>query len=80
MSKVENISINYKLTISSSEATNGTKKLLTRKGKHLEVTIPAGVKSGTQVRLSGALQVTDGYNGDILIQIKVKNDRKINKS
>ena len=52
---------------------NGTKKVLTRKGKRLEITIPAGVKTGTLVRLSGALQITDGYYGDILVQIKVKS-------
>lgn len=62
----------YQLTISRNEAKGGVKKILTRKGKRLEVTIPAGVKTGNLVKLSGALQTTDGYYGDILIQIKVK--------
>lgn len=66
------ITVKYKLTISRNEAITGTKKVITRKGKRLEVTIPAGVKTGTLVKLSGALQITDGYYGDILIQIKVK--------
>ncbi len=73
---MSNITINYKLTISPNEAANGTKKLLTRRGKLLEATIPAGVKTGTLVKLSGALQITDGYYGDILIQIKVKSRRR----
>jgi len=69
---MSNITVNYKLTISRNEAKNGTKKVLTSRGKRLEVTIPAGVKTGSLVKLSGALQITDGYYGDILIQIKVK--------
>lgn len=67
-----NITVKRKITISPSEAANGTKKLLTRRGKHIEVTIPAGVKTGTLVKLSGGLQITDGFYGDILIQIKVR--------
>ena len=71
-----NITVTHKLTISQSEAVYGTKKLLTLRGKHLEVTIPAGVRTGTQVRLSGALQITDGHDGDILIQIKVRSRQR----
>jgi len=73
---MSNITVNYKLTLSSNEAISGTKKMLTRKGKRLEITVPAAVKTGTLVRLSGALQITDGYYGDILIQIKVKSRRR----
>jgi hypothetical protein len=61
------------LTIKPGEARNGTKKTIFRKGKKLEVTIPAGVKNGTLVKLSGALQITDGYYGDLYIQIHIKN-------
>jgi len=71
-----NITLNHKLTISPQEAANGTRKTLTRKGKRLEVTIPAGVRTGSVVKLSGALQITDGYYGDILIQIKLKSRRR----
>lgn len=66
-----------KLTIKPEEALYGTKKLITRNGKRLEVTIPPGVKTGTQVKLSGALQITDGYYGDLFIQINVKSMRRI---
>lgn len=69
---MSNTAVKYELTISRNEAKNGTKKVITRRGKHLEVTIPAGVKTGSLVKLSGALQITDGCYGDILIQIKVK--------
>ena len=69
---MSNITVKHKLIISPKEAKNGTKKVLNRRGRRLEVIIPAGVKTGSLVRLSGALQITDGYYGDILIQIKVK--------
>lgn len=74
---MSNTTAKYKLTISPNEAMAGTKKLLTRKGRRLEITIPPGVKTDTLVKLSGALQITDGYYGDILIQIKVKKRHRL---
>ena len=66
------ICVTQELNISPNESQNGTKKIITRKGKRLEVTIPPGVRTGTLVKLTGALQLTDGYYGDILVQIRVK--------
>jgi hypothetical protein len=40
-----------------------TNKLLTRKGKRLEVEVPAVVKSGNVLELRGACQPTDGPAG-----------------
>jgi curved DNA-binding protein len=62
----------YELTITQEEATQGVKKLLTRKGKKLTVKIPPGVKTGSVIKLSNACQVTDNQPGDILITIKIK--------
>lgn len=70
---MSNTSINYKLNLSPDEVVNGAKRIITRKGKRLEVTIPSGVKNDTIVKLNGALQITDGYYGDIFIQVKVKS-------
>lgn len=64
--------VHYELTITPQEASQGTKKILTRKRKRLEVKIPPGVKTGSIVRLSNARQLTDGLPGDILIKIIVK--------
>ncbi len=64
--------VRYELTITGDEAAAGTRKMLTRKGRRLEVKIPAGVKTGSTIRLSNARQVTDGQPGDILVQVKVK--------
>ena len=63
--------VRYEMTITTEEAILGIKKLLTRNGKRLEVTVPIGVKTGNNVKLTNALQLTDGRPGDILIQIKV---------
>lgn len=65
--------IRYKLTISGEETTIGTRRILSRKGKRLEVKIPPGVRSGSVIKLSNALQLTDGRPGDILIQIRIKD-------
>ena len=64
--------VRYELTISAEEARTGTRKVLSRKGKKLEVDIPASVKTGSVVKLRDALRATDGRPGDILIQVKVK--------
>jgi len=64
--------IRYELAITEEEASHGTKKILTRKGKKLSVKIPPGVKKDTVVKLSNALQTTDNQQGDILIQIKIR--------
>jgi len=39
------------------------------------VNIPAGVIAGSTIKLTNALQLTDGQPGDILIQIKVKDEK-----
>jgi curved DNA-binding protein len=62
----------YELAISQKEAAQGGKKILKRKGKKLEVRIPAGVKTGDVVRFRNALQTSDGLPGDILIKVIVK--------
>jgi curved DNA-binding protein len=64
--------IRYELAITGDEARRGTTKILTRKGKRLEVKIPRGVKMGSVIKLRGARQITDGQPGDILVQIRIK--------
>ena len=64
--------VRYEITITKEQAARGMEKDLTRRGKKLKVKIPAGVKTGTKVRLRNARQITDGQPGDILILVKVK--------
>ena len=67
--------VRYEIAITAEEARFGTRKVLSRQGKKLEVVIPAGVVTGSTVKLTNALQVTDNRPGDILIQIKVKEEK-----
>lgn len=64
--------VRYEITISGEQAAQGVEKGLVREGKKLRVKIPAGVKTGSKVRLRNARQVTDGEPGDIMIIVKVK--------
>jgi len=64
--------VRYEITITREQAGRGVEKDLVRKGKRLRVKIPAGVKTGTKVRLRNARRVTDGQPGDIIILVKVK--------
>jgi len=62
----------YEIVITAEQAAQGMEKDLTRGGKKLRVKIPAGVKSGTRIKLGGARRITDGQPGDIIILVKVK--------
>ena len=64
--------VRYEITITKEQAARGLEKDLVRKGKKLKVKIPAGVKTGTKVRLRNARRITDGQAGDIIILVKVK--------
>jgi DnaJ-class molecular chaperone len=64
--------VRYELAVSQKEASRGVTKILKRKGKKLEVKIPAGVKTGTVVKLRNGRQISDGLPGDILIKVVVK--------
>jgi len=64
--------VRYEITITGEQAARGLEKDLIRKGKKLRVKIPAGVKTGTKVRLRNARQTTDGQPGDIVILVNVR--------
>lgn len=64
--------VRYELIVSAEEARSGTTKILIRNGRKLEVSVPAGVTTGSVVTLSNALQITDEHPGDILIQIIIR--------
>ena len=64
--------VRYEITITREQAAQGLEKDLIRKDKKLRVKIPAGVKTGTKVRLRNARQTTDGQPGDIVILVNVR--------
>jgi len=64
--------VRYEITVTKEQAARGAEKDLIRKGRKLRVKIPAGVKTGTKIRLRNARRITDGQPGDIIILVKVK--------
>lgn len=68
------------ITITLSEAYHGTTRILQLDGKHIEVKIPAGVKSGSKVRVAGVgPRQTNGQNADIYLLINVSNDSQFDR-
>ena len=65
-------SVNYEIMITRAQAVKGMEKDLVRNNKKLRVKIPAGIKSGTRIRLRNARQLTDGVPGDIYIRVNIK--------
>ena len=79
----ETENVRYELPLTAAEAAAGATKILMRNGKRLEVTVPAGSVDGTTVKLTNALKVTDGREGDILITVRIKSEggvKEINDS
>jgi len=64
--------VRYEITITKQQAAKGMEKDLSRRGKKLRVKIPAGVKTGTKLKLRHARQITDGQPGDIIVLVRVK--------
>jgi curved DNA-binding protein len=62
----------FEIAVSQEQAAKGMEKELVRGGKRLKVKIPAGVKTGSRIRLRNALVTTDGQAGDIIIKIEIK--------
>jgi len=70
--------IQYHLEIEFLEAASGAKKRITMPGgQYLDLTIPAGTRDGSMLRLKdkGGPGLGDGQPGDALIQITVKPHR-----
>lgn len=68
--------VRYELSITKDEAENGSIRILSRKGKRLELKLPAGIATGSTIKMSNALQLTDNRPGDILVKIRVKVEER----
>ena len=87
--QVRNTILGSMVQVSTCPTCHGTGKVIStpchacngrgyvRKNRHKFVKIPAGVDSGTQIRLSGEGQpgINGGLNGDLYISIKVKKHK-----
>jgi thioredoxin 1 len=74
------VPVRYELSITADEADKGGTRTLTRKGKKLELKLPAGISTGKTIKLTNALQLTDNRPGDILVKIRVNSEQKKDKS
>ena len=61
-----------RLLLRMTRLRRGWRRTCRRGGKRLRVKIPAGVKSGTRIRLTNARQITDKIPGDIYVKVLVK--------
>lgn len=72
--KARGADLNHKLTVSFMDAAKGCKeRVIVEGGKPLDVTIPAGVRDGSQIRLrgQGGAGQGGGAAGDLLIEISI---------
>jgi curved DNA-binding protein len=66
--------LEQRVTISLTEAYNGTTRALQRDGKRLEVTIPPGARTGTRVRISGKGEGGSSQAGDLYLAVEIAPD------
>lgn len=71
----------HKVEITLHEAYAGTKRLVNVNGRRLEVNIPAGSDTGTQVRIpkAGAPGMMGGESGDLYLEIEVLPDSRFER-
>ncbi|MGB2895118.1 MAG: J domain-containing protein [Anaerolineales bacterium] len=67
------------VTITLSEASTGTTRVLTINEKKIEVTIPPGARTGTKVRVSGLGEAGAQKSGDLFLVIKVEPDPRFKR-
>lgn len=69
-----NLDQEAKLSLSLGDAFKGTRKSIRANGRSIEVTIPAGVKEGSKVRLRGkGLASSYGQRGDLYLIIALQS-------
>jgi curved DNA-binding protein len=69
--------IEHDVTISLREAYEGTTRYITKDGRRIKVSIPAGANNGTKVRLAGEGQPGPGggKNGDLYLIVDIEPDK-----
>lgn len=68
--------IEQPVTITLREAYQGTQRIINKDGRQMKVSIPAGAKDGTKVRLKGegAQSPYGGQPGDLFLVVDVQDD------
>lgn len=68
--------IEQDVSVSLQEAFEGTTRFITKNGRRIKATIPAGVTSGTKVRLSGEGEPGSAGPGDLFLVVTVQPDSR----
>ena len=74
--KIVGADVTYRLKVTAREAGAGTKRTIaTTNGKHLNVSIPAGTRTGQVLRLKGQGMpgLNGGRDGDALVEITIED-------
>lgn len=73
--------LEQEVEITLEEAYHGTTRLLQKDGQRLEVSIPAGAKTGTRVRMSGqgGPGSAGAPSGDLYLRVKVQPDPRFER-
>ena len=74
--------IEYPISVTLSEAYHGSTRTLSKDGRQLQVKIPAGVKIGSKIRISGEGQPGIGStseSGDLYLIVNVENDNRFKR-
>ncbi len=73
-------SYQQQVKISLTEAYQGATRRLDSEGRHLEVKIPAGARTGTKVRVADAIQTSNrGQRADLYLVIEVADDPRFER-
>ncbi|HEB65852.1 MAG TPA: J domain-containing protein [Chloroflexi bacterium] len=67
------------VTISLAEAYQGTTRSFDVDGRRLEVKIPAGARTGTKVRVPGAIRDASGQTHDLYLRVEVADDPRFKR-
>ncbi len=71
----------YRLSVTFEDAVNlATQRVTLRDGKTIDLKLPAGVETGTQMRLTGKGEEGPGGNGDAIVTIEVQPHRFFTRS
>jgi DnaJ-class molecular chaperone len=71
----------YRLSVTFEDAVNlATQRVTLRDGKTIDLKLPAGVETGTQMRLTGKGEEGPGGNGDAIITIEIQPHRFFTRS
>lgn len=64
----------YAITVSLRDAYQGATRRIEIDGRRLEVKIPAGVNTGSKVRVAGAITAPNGEKNDLYLTIQIGED------